>query len=1571
MAFTTYNGSTPADLVRAVLAKDSGILVRSAAYRGSTSAASFYNGSIANLGAGAGILLSTGDAIVPLSNTVSFFTKEYFTAGDSDLDNAVRAAFGGTRNSTDAAVLEFTFEVTDPSLKSISFNVVFGSEEFPEYSDRFVDIAAVFVNGTNVALLDGDPTRPLSVTTKSIQGGGIRSNSNVGIEYDGLSTTLSIVAPLNAGINRIKIAIGDTGDNAFDSGVFVSDIAAISLATQGLFKRVAGTGGADKVDGSNTVNQLFDLGSGSDELTLGSGKNLVVAGADNDTVISKSLDAQVIADGGAGNDTWQVAADFHPSLVQYDEDGTALVGGSKLINFENVKFNDETIQVGKDPDGYEKILPLGAGLKWLGERSQDGHYGFSAPGYDYDEKLSLYRLAQSGKVLETLGSNPIGLFKALAAEVAPAIRDGIKDLAISKLLPDIKILSTIKDVAGAGQLVEDYQTDQFTTAGRIMDLVVNGGSPGADEELFTAIEERHGKFVKDVVVSVGAPVVNFFTKSIGSWFNRSTLGFDLDINFNEARPERIAAAGHRDVYHGNDGIEAIRLGDLNDFAFGAGGADKLYGEAGNDILLGGDGNDLLEGGSGNDFLKGGLGENLIRGGDGIDTLSLASPFSAYSVVSTSGGHSVMGPGSVDAVTGIERVRAGGKEVAWSVFATTDGLRYIASHPDLIKAIGADAGAGRQHFFVSGQNEGRNPAIFDAIRYAASNPDLIRAFGADETALTLHYIGSGFGEGRRSDLFDAKLYGGSNPDLLNVLGPSSEALTRHYVVAGAKEGRPTRSFDALQYGASNPDLARAFGTDTASLINHFVTAGFGEKRPLNTFSPLLYAASNKDVALAIGTDPIGLRRHYLQVGADEGRSVSSFNPLHYSASHTDLAKAFGTNADALTRHYVEVGIREGRSPAAFDIKRYAASNPDLIVAFRSDDAAYLRHYVENGLREGRQTKSFDPLQYAAVNPDLARAFGTDQFALLSHFIAFGHAENRPRAGFDIRNYAAANPDVFSAFGLNSDKLLGHYISSGLKEGRSTNFDALRYAASNPDLARAFGSDKLKLLEHFVTVGFKEGRSTTSFDPFVYGASNLDVARAFGPNPEQLTLHFLRAGLNEGRRTASFDPVQYGAANPEVVRALGTYTVEGVATHYIRFGAQEGRKLSGFDALTYGASNPIIAQEIGLNPSALAFHYVTKGIPANLPTRGFDPIAYAAVNTDVLLKIGLKPQALTEHYLRIGADERRKTSGFDPFLYKLSNLDLMRAGLSDALALDHWLNTGAKEGRPRNLFGEPQSFNQFGLPGGVTYAVQDVGDLDWYLVNTSTTRMLGLELRGAGYVTPNTPTTMKDGFIRILDFRGNILAEDDNSGPGQDAWIRSFTFEGNKGYYVILGSKGPDIGRAALISTQPKQDAILRGTSGNDVLNADANSFSTIFEPLQGSDRLRGSYGKDTFFYNSADGSPDRIENFVVADDALEFWRSGFGEMSTVNLVKGTAPAPKSGSPVFLYNTTTGAFSYDPDGTGAKASIEIARLVGAPDLQASNIKLSAAATPVAPSSSVIFETNSFSPPIDRAPADWFVV
>ena len=199
---------------------------------------SFYDGSL-NLGIGAGLFLSTGSGVPGQTNTSGSYSGSFTNSpaqGDEDLSNAIHTAFGNAGTIRDTTSMSLSFQVTDPAVKSVRFDLIFGSEEYPEYSDSsYVDIAGVFINGVNHALFNGMSSQPLSVLKNNLSAGNFINNtaSVRQIEFDGVSSKLEIIAPVQMGTNTIKIGVADTGDSAWDSGLLGASFANGVLSLQG------------------------------------------------------------------------------------------------------------------------------------------------------------------------------------------------------------------------------------------------------------------------------------------------------------------------------------------------------------------------------------------------------------------------------------------------------------------------------------------------------------------------------------------------------------------------------------------------------------------------------------------------------------------------------------------------------------------------------------------------------------------------------------------------------------------------------------------------------------------------------------------------------------------------------------------------------------------------------------------------------------------------------------------------------------------------------------------------------------------------------------------------------------------------------------------------------------------------------------------------------------------------------------------------------------------------------------------------------------------------------------------
>lgn len=363
--FVMYDGSSDAALAAALLASNGGGIVVDTSsivlHASGSDAVNFYDGSITGLGIGAGLLLTSGTTPSTTNTSTGFGTDNSgtsgFSNGDADIDAVVNHVF--QTQSYDATTLSFAFSVTDPNATSISFDLVFGSDEYPEWVDAFVDSAVVMVNGINYALFNHDPNAPLSVISSNLAAGYFQDNNGtnlLAIEYDGVSHMLKIVAPIIAGqTNTIKIGIADTGDHVLDSGIFLANLSAGTTPGSGVVDNPGGgTTGDDTCTGSSK-SEYFDLQAGNDIAYAGGGDDIVVAGAGKDQVYGGSGNDELKGDsgddwldGGADVDTAVYTGASSAYNLSYDvltgvttvNDSQGLEGLDSLVGIELLKFSD-------------------------------------------------------------------------------------------------------------------------------------------------------------------------------------------------------------------------------------------------------------------------------------------------------------------------------------------------------------------------------------------------------------------------------------------------------------------------------------------------------------------------------------------------------------------------------------------------------------------------------------------------------------------------------------------------------------------------------------------------------------------------------------------------------------------------------------------------------------------------------------------------------------------------------------------------------------------------------------------------------------------------------------------------------------------------------------------------------------------------------------------------------------------------------------------------------------------------------------------------------------------------------
>jgi Ca2+-binding RTX toxin-like protein len=116
--------------------------------------------------------------------------------------------------------------------------------------------------------------------------------------------------------------------------------------------------------------------------------------------------------------------------------------------------------------------------------------------------------------------------------------------------------------------------------------------------------------------------------------------------------------------------------------------------------------------------------------------------------------------------------------------------------------------------------------------------------------------------------------------------------------------------------------------------------------------------------------------------------------------------------------------------------------------------------------------------------------------------------------------------------------------------------------------------------------------------------------------------------------------------------------------------------------------------------------------------------------------------------------------------------------------------------------------------------------------------------------------------------------------------------------------------------------LRGGAGNDTLSG--NGGDDVLVGDSGNDLLQGGAGADLFRYLGGETGLDRILDFTANVDKLQVSSAYYAPVGTLQFVSGPGAAATSANSTFIYDTNTGIVSFDHDGTGGDAAVQLAQL-----------------------------------------------
>lgn len=330
-----------------------------------------------------GVIFSTGTATNITNNsgtldtnTATGTTTSHSTTASTDADfNSLAGGF----SVFDVAFLETTF-IPDGNLLTLDF--VISSEEYPEFiNSNFLDAVGIWINGTQATV---------TVGTGEVSVGNINGNTapdlyndntadQFNTEMDGFTVTLSVVAPVNAGVaNTIKIGIADVSDANYDTNLLIAGGSAqSSIVAQdnsvniglGSTKTLnvldndftsSGTLTITEINGNTvTVGSTVTLTSGQEVTLNADGTFTILADADVETVYFN----YTVDNGLGGTDTALVQINQMPCFVA----GSLIETPRGAVPVETLRAGDmvNTLDDGPQP------------IQWIGSRETHANGKFA------------------------------------------------------------------------------------------------------------------------------------------------------------------------------------------------------------------------------------------------------------------------------------------------------------------------------------------------------------------------------------------------------------------------------------------------------------------------------------------------------------------------------------------------------------------------------------------------------------------------------------------------------------------------------------------------------------------------------------------------------------------------------------------------------------------------------------------------------------------------------------------------------------------------------------------------------------------------------------------------------------------------------------------------------------------------------------------------------------------------------------------------------------------------------------------------------------------------------------------
>ncbi len=1000
---------------------------------------------------------------------------------------------------------------------------------------------------------------------------------------------------------------------------------------------------------------------------------------------------------------------------------------------------------------------------------------------------------------------------------------------------------------------------------------------------------------------------------------------DEDIVF-IAGESRNGTFDVRDLVSGvqrGDQFVTVQLGTQNDDvlpAFDATLATYINAGQGNDTVTGGQANDFLEGGTGNDTLNGGLGNDGILGGGGDDTARLN--------ISTDGADTIdLGAGS-DRVE-VDRATAGQVRLSFTSAevgngSANDGGTLTNQDGGLAVRVQAEDGA-------------------DGLTGPVSRTD-------DEG--TTFVAGQGV-------TFDVR-------DLVSGVQRGDQFRTATLGTSGDDDIEGTAEADYINGGAGSDDLFGAAGNDflVGATGDDFLEGGLGDDTILGgAGEDIVFANLSTDGADSVDlggdsldgvalttTDPGQIRLTFTSAEVGNGAANDSGTLTNQDgglAVRVQAEDAAGALTGSVSRYDDEGTVFVAEQGRTFDVR-------DLVSGVQRGDQFQIAYLGTSGDDAFSQpdldidTEDASPILSAATYVNGGQGNDTFTTANGNDFLVGG-------AGNDTLDGGAGNDSFIG--GAGEDSVTGGAGDDTANLNVSTDgADAINLGDGNDRVAvTAAAASQVRLTFTSAEVGNgspNDGGTLTNQD------GGLAVRIQAEDGADGLTGPVSRAD-DEGTTFVAGNGVTFdvrdlvsGVQRGDQFRTatLGTSagdTIDGTGeADYINAGGGDDivRGLAGDDFLVGGAGDDTLDGGTGAD-----------GL---LGGAGDDDYTVDDSADRVIEAVGGGSDTVfTSVSYRLDAGQ------------EIERLELLVSTGTAALALNgnefnqtlignDGDNTLDGRGGDDVLFGQGGN-DIYGVDSENDQVVEAVGDGNDTIFARSSYRIATgqeietLRLLGSTGTAP-------------LVLNGNAFDQTLIGNNGNN------TLDGSGGDDVLIGRGGDDIygvdsasdqvveavgggndtifarSSYSLAAGQEIETLRLLGSTGTADLDLTGNAFGqtlvanrgdNTLDGRGGADVLTGGRGADTFVFLTAlgNGNVDRITDFSAADDTIELSETVFRALSAGELRADAFKDVGAGGTVdandrIVYDSRSGALSYDADGSGKAAAVQFATLDNRPALRA---------------------------------------